>query len=58
MEQHITYIGLDVHKDTIAVAVAVTLAQWLHAFGDIRRRHFPAKPRSDDPIDDDKDHSG
>jgi transposase len=23
MEQHITYIGLDVHKDTIAVAVAV-----------------------------------
>ena len=24
MEQHITYIGLDVHKDTIAVAVAVT----------------------------------
>jgi hypothetical protein len=23
MEQHITYIGLDVHKDTIAIAVAV-----------------------------------
>ena len=45
MEQRIIYVGLDVHKDTIAVALAEAGKGAINRYFDERNRHFREHPR-------------